>query len=45
MIKKGFAYNSPVSFVSFWLKTISPAISLNATTNKLPKIKPSKLTM
>ena len=45
MIKKGFAYNSPVPFISFRLKTILPAISLNATTNNLPKINLSKLMM
>ena len=45
MIKKGFAYNSPVPFISFGLTMTSRAISLNATTNNLFKIKPSKSTM
>jgi hypothetical protein len=42
MIAQGFAYNSQVPFISFWLKTIYRAISLNATTDNLFKIKPSK---
>jgi hypothetical protein len=45
MIKSGFAYNSSVPFISFGLKPNLGAISLNATTNNLPTIKPSKLTM
>ena len=45
MTWKGFAYNSPVPFISFALTMISRAISLNATTNNLFKIKLSKSTM
>jgi hypothetical protein len=45
MPKKGFAYNSTVPFISFELTMASRAISLNATTNNLLKIKPSKSTM